>query len=65
MARLAFWAVAIASLWIVNRNFAALACLPLVSGASPVDIPLRRHRWAFYGFYPAHLAVIWLVLQLP
>jgi hypothetical protein len=64
-ARLALWAAAIASLWIVNRNFAALACLPLVWGASQVDIPLRRHRWVFYGFYPAHLAVIWLVLQLP
>jgi hypothetical protein len=63
-ARLALWAAAIASLWIVNRNFAALACLPLVWAASQVGMPLRPHRWAFYGFYPAHLAVIWLVLRL-
>jgi hypothetical protein len=59
--RLALWATAIASLWIVNRNFTALACLPLVWGASHVDIPMPRRRWAFYAFYPAHLFIIWLV----
>ncbi|MBT2305307.1 conjugal transfer protein TraX [Variovorax paradoxus] len=65
MVRLVLWISAIASLWVVNRNFAALACLPLIWAASRVDIPLRRHRWAFYGLYPAHLTIIWLVLQMP
>jgi len=62
--RLALWTLALASLWIVNRNFAALAALPLIWGASQVEIPLRRHRWLFYGFYPAHLAALWAVQRL-
>lgn len=61
--RLALWTLAVASLWIVNRNFAALAALPLIWGACQVDIPLARHRWFFYAFYPAHLAVIWAALR--
>ena len=62
--RLALWALALASLWIVNRNFAALAALPLIWGASRVDLPLGRLRWVFYAAYPAHLAAIWLALRI-
>jgi hypothetical protein len=62
--RCALWALALASLWVVNRNFAALAMLPLLWGAMLIDIPLARHRWVFYAFYPAHLAVIWLAQRL-
>lgn len=61
--RLALWALALASLWIVNRNFAALAALPLIWAAARIEIPMPRHRWIFYGFYPAHLGAIWLVLR--
>ena len=60
--RLALWTVAVASLWIVNRNLAALAVLPLLWGATQINIPVARQRWVFYGFYPAHLAAIWLAL---
>jgi len=56
---LILWLLATASLWIVNRNFAALAALPLIWGASRVEIPTKRCQWLFYGAYPAHLAVIW------
>ncbi len=63
-ARFALWAVAIGSLWIVNRNFAALAVLPLVWSATQVTLPLDRQRWIFYLFYPVHLGMIWAVLQL-
>jgi hypothetical protein len=59
--RLALWAAAIASLGVVNRNLAALACLPLIWAGAQMALPLRRCRWLFYAFYPAHLSVIWLV----
>ena len=62
--RLGLWVLALASLWIVNRNFAALAVLPLIWAATQVDIPLARHRWVFYGFYPAHLVAIWIALRV-
>jgi hypothetical protein len=58
--QLALWALALSSLWIVNRNFAALAALPLIWGAARINIPMTRHRWVSYGFYPAHLVAIWL-----
>ena len=61
--RLALWALALASLWIVNGNFAALPALPLVWAAARIDVPVSRSRWVFYGFYPAHLAAIWLALR--
>jgi len=63
--RLGLWILALASLWIVNRNFAAMAVLPLLWSATRVDIPLERSRWIFYAFYPLHLAVIWLAVKLP
>ena len=63
--RLALWILALASLWIVNRNFAALTVLPLLWGATRVDVPLERSRWIFYAFYPLHLTVIWLAAKLP
>jgi hypothetical protein len=62
--RLISWALATASLGVVNGNLAALAALPLIWGASLVDIPLPRKRWVFYVFYPAHLSLIALVQQL-
>lgn len=62
--RLLLWALATASLAVINGNFAALAALPLIWGASQVDIPMPRKRWVFYAFYPAHLTLIALVQQL-
>jgi hypothetical protein len=59
--RLLLWALATASLAVINGNFAALAALPMIWGASQVDIPLPRIRWVFYAFYPAHLSLIALV----
>ena len=62
--RLLLWALATASLAVINGNFAALAALPLIWGASQVDIPVPRSRWVFYAFYPAHLTMIALVQRL-
>lgn len=60
------WAAAgavlsIGALALINGNHWALASLPLFFLASKVDVPLARHKWAFYVYYPLHLAMIWLV----
>ena len=44
----------------INANQYALAVLPVVLVAPHVSVSLKRHRHFFYGFYPAHLAVILL-----
>ena len=61
--RMLLWVLATASLVIVNGNFSALGALPLILGARHVDIPLRRCRWVFYAYYPAHLSLIAVVLR--
>jgi len=54
-------AIGFASLHMVNRNEWALAALPLIAIASCADLKVPRVRWAFYAFYPLHLAAIWAV----
>ena len=56
--RLVLWTLATTSLAVVNGNFAAVVALPLIWGATQVDIPLPRNRWVFYAFYPAHLTLL-------
>lgn len=56
--RLALWALALGALWIVNRNLAALAALPLLWAAARIEVPVARCRWLFYIFYPAHLVLL-------
>jgi len=46
-----------------DRPFAALAVFAapaLLMAARRLPPPPRLPGWAFYGFYPAHLALIWL-----
>ena len=56
--RLLLWVLATVSLFPINGNFAALAALPLIWAAGKVGVPLPRHRWIFYVFYPAHFSLI-------
>ena len=42
----------------INANQWALAVLPVILIAPHVRISLKRQRYFFYWFYPAHLAVI-------
>lgn len=62
--RLLLWAAATASLGLVNGNLWSLLAVPLVLAASRIDLRLPRWRLVFYGFYPAHLAALWLVQRL-
>lgn len=48
-------------LCLYNGNAYALLALPLFWGLSGGRIALPRSRWAFYAFYPAHLAVLVLL----
>ncbi|KAF3909932.1 hypothetical protein ABW20_dc0100845 [Dactylellina cionopaga] len=52
---------ACASLWCINGNYWALAAFPILFALSLVDIQVPRLRWAFYWYYPAHLAAIFLI----
>lgn len=47
-----------ASLVAVNGNHWALLAIPVVSILSRSSLDLPRNRWAFYLYYPAHLAFI-------
>ena len=62
--RLALWIGALASLCVINRNLWALAALPLIFAAGQVKINVPRGRLGFYVYYPAHLAVLWIVAHL-
>lgn len=53
--------LALAALWFINRNLWALAVLPLLLVATRFDLPMPRLRWAFYAYYPLHLAALWLI----
>ena len=61
---LALWIGALASLYVINRNLWALTALPLVFAAGQVKLNVPRGRLGFYGYYPAHLAVLWIVAHL-
>ncbi|MET0413020.1 MAG: TraX family protein [Polyangiaceae bacterium] len=60
---LAVWVAASAALFAINRNFWALAALPIIFAAPHVSLQVPRLRTFFYAFYPAHLALLWLLLR--
>ena len=62
--RQALWITALASLYVINLNLWALAALPLIFAAGQVKMGLPRGRLGFYVYYPAHLAVLWIVARL-
>ena len=51
----------LASLWFVNGNLWALAVVPIILLLSRIELRMPRLRWAFYGYYPIHLAALWLI----
>lgn len=55
---------AFAPLCAFNGNLWALAAIPVAVGLSHTAWPLPRGRWAFYGYYVAHLACIGLLAPI-
>jgi hypothetical protein len=53
----------LALLFFVNGNFWALGVLPLLAVLRHWPVALPRAQWAFYGFYPLHLALFWCYLS--
>lgn len=53
--------VAMAGLSGINGNGWAW---PLLAAATRLRLPIRRHRDAFYAYYPLHLAVLWAIRWL-
>jgi hypothetical protein len=49
------------ALWFINGNWWAIAAIPLLLSASQLNVRLPRLRWAFYSYYPIHLAILWLI----
>lgn len=61
----AFGAVVVLGLLtLINGNAWAFAAVPLILLAHFVRVGVPRSRWAFYAFYPAHLAVLLAVQWL-
>jgi hypothetical protein len=56
--------VALAALGLVNQNLWAMAALPLTVLAPRVELAVPRVRHLFYVYYPAHLAIIWVIQRL-
>jgi hypothetical protein len=55
---------AFAPLCVFNGNPWSLAAIPVAVGLSHSAWPLPRGRWAFYGYYVAHLACIGLLAPI-
>lgn len=62
--RLAFLALALVGLALINQNLWALAALPLIVAAPRIELSVPRMRTFFYAYYPAHLAVLWVIVHL-
>ena len=57
-------AVCLLLLFFVNWNFWALAAVPVLYALQRWwTLKLPRAQWAFYVFYPLHLAVFWLAMS--
>lgn len=46
---------------LVNASVWAFAALPVIFAASRISLAVPRLKWAFYAYYPAHLAALWLL----
>ncbi|HEL4844052.1 TPA: conjugal transfer protein [Stenotrophomonas maltophilia] len=55
---------AFAPLCVFNGNLWSLAAIPVAVGLSHATWAVPRGRWAFYGYYVAHLALIGLLAPI-
>ena len=56
--------VALLLLRIINGNYWAFTALPFLIASTAVNIPVPRNKWLFYYFYPLHLTLLWLMLDV-
>ena len=59
--RLSLWIFAISCLYVINCNFWALGSIPIIFLATKIKLNIPRYKYIFYIYYPAHLAVIFLI----
>jgi uncharacterized protein YfaA (DUF2138 family) len=52
--------LACAALWFINRQPVGAGLAAAAPGLR-VDLRVPRLRWAFYAYYPLHLAALWLI----
>lgn len=50
----------IVALFIINRNYFAIAAIPIIYFAQFFDLKIIRTKYAFYVFYPLHLTLIYV-----
>ncbi|PPD55401.1 MAG: conjugal transfer protein TraX [Methylotenera sp.] len=55
---LSSWLGGIAGLCLLNDNHWVLAAMPIIFTVASVGFALPRLKWAFYLYYPLHLAVL-------
>jgi hypothetical protein len=60
-AAVAVCTLALSALFVVNKNLWALAAVPLMLSAPLINLKTPRLRYAFYAYYPSHLAALWLL----
>ena len=51
------------ALFFINGNFWALLAIPILLSTRHWHVQVPRIRWAFYIYYPAHIAVLWAIQQ--
>jgi hypothetical protein len=61
--RLGLWCLSIVLLTWVNGNTWAILAVPIVL-AGQRRLPLARHTWVFYAFYPVHLSLLLIVRRV-
>ena len=52
------WLAGAALLYFINHNFWAMAAVPVILLLKQLNIRVPRIRYAFYVYYPGHLAVL-------
>lgn len=57
------WVISTTALVLINRNFWALAAFPVIFAAPYIRLQVPRIKMMFYAYYPAHLAVFWILTR--
>ena len=62
-AYLIFWVFFTALLYVINKNFWALASFPLIFSLRHYQIKVPRLKMFFYAYYPVHLSLILIIVR--